>query len=231
MSEDTLLSQSSTVARGDHHVDPDLVRRARIAAGQAATLLKNDGTLPLIRNESGALPKVALFGRTQRDWFAVGYGSGGDVNAPYLTDLAGSLAETGAVELDPELMDLYDKLCADSPSLPGQARDQDVGDDPTDRDQAWGAWPTHYPEFDVPDALVASAARRNDVAVVVIGRAAGEDREATLEPCSYLLTDAERRLLAQVSAAFERTVVVVDTGNVMDLSWAEEFDVSALLIA
>ncbi|MBQ9045722.1 MAG: hypothetical protein IJ112_07260 [Oscillospiraceae bacterium] len=40
-------------------------------------LLKNDGTLPLSKQEP-----VAVFGRCQLDWFYVGYGSGGDVLMP-----------------------------------------------------------------------------------------------------------------------------------------------------
>src|SRR5699024_1414025 len=61
------------------------------------------------------------------------------------------------------------------------------------------------------------------VAAVVIGRAAGEARENTLDKGSYYLTDAERALLDAVTAEFDRTVVLLDCGNVIDLAWLEEY--------
>ena len=55
-------------------------------AEEGIVLLKNDGALPL-----GADDEVAVFGRTQIDWFCVGYGSGGDVKAPYKITFANAL--------------------------------------------------------------------------------------------------------------------------------------------
>ncbi|MCT1653784.1 glycoside hydrolase family 3 protein [Brachybacterium muris] len=211
MSE-TLLSQKSTTAEaGDRTVDPALADASRALAARGTVLLTNDGTLPL-----AAGTRTALFGRIQKDWIAVGYGSGGDVNPPYVTNLLDSLRESGSVQVDEQLAARYEAWCAENPADPGEI---------------WGAWPRHYPEMPLEDAAVNEAARRNDVAVVVIGRAAGEDRDAVLEPGSYYLTDEERGLLAQVTEAFERTVVVVDTGNLIDLAWLEEFSVDALALA
>ncbi|MDK7200539.1 glycoside hydrolase family 3 C-terminal domain-containing protein, partial [Corynebacterium amycolatum] len=77
----------------------------------------------------------------------------------------------------------------------------------------WGKWPTHYPELELADEEITEAAKRNDLAILVIGRAAGEDRDAELAPGSYYLTEQEESLLARVTKAFERTIVVVDAGN------------------
>ena len=45
----------------------------------------------LVKNNNAALPingeQVSLFGRCQIDYFYVGYGSGGEVNAPYRVSL------------------------------------------------------------------------------------------------------------------------------------------------
>lgn len=60
---------------------------------------------------------------------------------------------------------------------------------------------------------------------------AGEGRENVLEAGSYCLTEAERTLPEQVTSRFERTVVVVGSGNVTDLSRAGELGVSPLLLA
>lgn len=200
---------TSADADDDRWVDPRLVRAAAGAAARGTVLLTNDGVLPLAPQT-----RVAVFGRVQIDWFAVGYGSGGDVNAPYTTNLLDSLVEAG-VAVDAELARTYRDWCA------AQAV-------PTPQ---WGDWPRFHPEMELDDETVEAAATRAEIAVVVIGRAAGEDRENVLEPGSYYLTETERRLLEQVTSRFERTIVVVDSGNVMDLSWAEGPGVSALLLA
>ena len=205
------VAQGMTSAdeQADRWVDPDLVALARRAAAEGTVLLTNNGALPLSPGEG-----VAVLGRVQVDWFAVGYGSGGDVNPPYTTNLLDSLTEAG-VAVDAELAATYRSWCA--AHRPPSAE--------------WGQWPRHYEEMPLADDALTAAARRARTAVVVIGRAAGEDRENVLEPGSYLLTDDERSLLTRAAAAFERTVVIVDSGNVMDLSWAEELNVDALLLA
>lgn len=213
-----LLSQASTrenvnlgSAATAHDLDPALARACRDLATQGSVLLMNDGALPLQPGSS-----VALFGRCARDWIAVGYGSGGDVNPPYVSNLADALGVSGAVVVDEKLAARYREFSAENPADPGTE---------------WGKWPTHYPEMALSDREIADAAARNDVAVVVIARAAGEDRDAELAPGSYYLTPDEESLLTRVTAAFSRTVVVLDIGNVMDMSWAEHLPISALLLA
>ena len=207
-----LLSQSTTsVLDEDRWVDPELARSARELAARGTVLLRNDGTLPL---EQGS--EVALFGRTQKDWIAVGYGSGGDVNTPYVTNLLDSLREGGAVTVDEELAACYEAWSVQSPADPGEE---------------WGQWPRHFPEPPLEEAAVREAARRSRIAVVVIGRAAGEDRDNVLEPGAYYLTDAEKQLLAQVTNTFEKTIALIDTGNVIDLGWLEDYPLAAVLMA
>ena len=200
---------TSAAADDDRWVDPRLARLAATAAARGTVLLANDGVLPL-----DPAARVAVFGRVQIDWFSVGYGSGGDVNAPYTTNLLDSLVEAG-IAVDADLAETYRRWCAAQPVAAPE----------------WGRWPRFHPEMELDEAAVEAAAARADVAVVVIGRAAGEDRENVLEPGSYYLTETERHLLERVTARFERTVVIVDSGNVMDLSWAEELGASALLLA
>lgn len=197
------VAQLSTILEDtDPTLDPALGRLARQAAAEGIVLLRNDdAVLPLDGRT------VAVFGRTQLDWFAVGYGSGGDVKVPYVWNLVAGLRDAG-VTVDSEVADLYAAWCAENPAeLTG----------------TWGQWPHHFPEMPLDPAVAASAATRADTAVVVIGRAAGEARESILEPGSYYLAEEERTLLDAVTAAFARTVVVLDVGNVMDLSWLADY--------
>ncbi|MFS0866343.1 glycoside hydrolase family 3 C-terminal domain-containing protein [Microbacterium sp. 179-B 1A2 NHS] len=185
----------------DPTLDPELARVARQAAAEGVVLLRNDGTLPL------ADRRVAVFGRVQIDWFAVGYGSGGDVKVPYIWNLLAGLRDAG-VTVDGELADLYASWSAENrPTFAA----------------TWGEWPHHFPEMPLAPEAVAAAASRADTAVVAIGRAAGEARESILEAGSYYLTDDERALLDAVTESFPRTVVVLDAGNVMDLAWLEGY--------
>lgn len=147
-----------------------------------------------------------MFGRVQCDWFAVGYGSGGDVKAPYEVSLLDALREAGVL-VSGEVAEVYEAWSAANPPDQGY----------------WGNWPRHFEEMPLDPGLVSRAANTAGTAVVVLGRAAGEDRENVLEKGSYYLTDAERAKLDAVVARFERVVAIVNTGNVMDLSWAEEY--------
>ena len=206
-----ILSQTSTRASGDGAgLNPKLAELAGIAAAKGATLLRNNAVLPL---EEGK--PLAVFGRVARDWIAVGYGSGGDVNPPYVTNLTESLRELG-VAVDADLATKYEEWCAANPVDPGEE---------------WGKWPLSFDEMPMPDTDIEAAASRCDTALVVIGRAAGEDRDSLLQEGSYYLTNDERSLLERVNKAFARTVAIVVTGNVMDLAWAEEQDVDGLLLA
>ncbi|RLK48066.1 glycoside hydrolase family 3 C-terminal domain-containing protein [Microbacterium telephonicum] len=182
----------------DPTLDPALAALAREAATEGVVLLANDGTLPL-----GGEQAVAVFGRVQIDWFAVGYGSGGDVKVPYIWNLLSALRDAG-VRVDDDLAAVYSAWSAENrPKLDG----------------TWGQWPHHFAEMPLASEVVSAAASRARTAVVVLGRAAGEARESTLEDGSFHLTADERAMLDAVTSAFARTVVVIDAGNVMDLSW------------
>ena len=91
----------------------------------------------------------------------------------------------------------------------------------------------NYPEMPLTKSIVEESANQSDVAIVVIGRAAGEDRENTLEKGSYYLTDVERNMLDLVTDAFKKVVVIMDCGNLMDMAWTEEYGdkLSAILFA
>ena len=80
-----------------------------------------------------------------------------------------------------------------------------------------------YPEMPLTEEVVAEAAKDSDAALVVIGRAAGEDRENLLEPGSYYLTDDEKQMLDFVTAHFIKVCVVMDCGNVIDMGWTEDY--------
>ena len=200
----TGLDQALMKAEGEAACDGRLSEVIRLSAAEGCVLLKNDGTLPLDKNNK----EISVFGRTQFDWFYVGYGSGGNVNAPYKVNLVDGLENAGAS---------YNKAVAEAYrswiSVPVNAADEGW----------WGHWPFSHPEMPLDPALVKKAAETSSAAVCVIGRAAGEDRDNKLKKGSYYLTDEELSMLKTVTDAFEKTVVILDVGNIIDMSWAGQF--------
>ncbi len=205
------LMQEENTAEGERYVTEGMPELIRACGEEGIVLLKNDGTLPLKKEE-----KVAVFGRVQMDWFYVGYGSGGDVHPPYSISLHEGLRNQN-IQVDEKLKGIYETWCKN----PDNAADHGW----------WGHWPYFHPEMPLDDAVVKEAAKENDVALVVIGRAAGEDRENVLKPGSYYLTDLEKKMLSQVCGEFSKVVLVMNCGNIMDCSFFEEYNFSAVLYA
>ena len=199
------LMQEENIAQGERNITPGSPELLRSCAGEGIVLLKNEGVLPLKQ-------PVAVFGRCQHDWFYVGYGSGGDVHPPYRVNLIEGLAAAG-VKYDRQLAETYRAWCEKNPVDHGW----------------WGHWPYFYPEMAVEDEIVASAAMKTDTAILVIGRAAGEDRENVLKPGGFYLTKEEEKLFSQVCRAFPKVIVLLNSGQLMDLSFLEKYPVSALL--
>ncbi len=178
---------------------PDLIRRA---GAEGIVLLKNDGVLPLKKGSN-----VALFGRVQYNYFYVGYGSGGDVNRPYQVNLVDGIEGCEDLQINQSLADTYKKWCEENPV----------------NDGIWGRWPFYYPEMPIDDTLAERAAIDSDAAIIVIGRSSGEDRDCKLENGSYYLTDDEVKLLDTVTAHFEKTIVLLNVGGIIDMSWVKHY--------
>ncbi len=209
--EGGLSQEQAQWAKEEYNVPDNAKKDLRQLAAEGIVMFKNDGTLPL------AGKSVAFFGRCQYDYFYCGYGSGGDVNAPYKISLAEALKNQDSIIVNKEIDAFYKEKTAANPPDEG----------------FWGHWPLNFPEFIPDDELIKNAAETSDAAVVIIGRAAGEDRENKLIEGSYYLTADEISLLDKVTSAFEKTVVIFDCGNIIDMKKIADYGdkVSAILYA
>ncbi|MCM1189222.1 MAG: glycoside hydrolase family 3 C-terminal domain-containing protein [bacterium] len=191
--------------------DPEKYKAAaRQAAAEGIVMLKNeDGVLPL-----PAGSKIALFGRSQFCYYKSGTGSGGLVNTAYVTGILDALKADGRFELNGELMRVYEKW---------------LETHPFDGGKGWAQEPWFQEEMPVSEELAAQARKESDTAVIIIGRTAGEDKDNLKEEGSYLLTGTEERMLKTVCRAFERTVVLLNVGNIIDMKWVEKYCPSAVL--
>lgn len=184
---------------------PEIAAQARAMTADGIVLLKNeDKTLPITGQT-----RVAVFGRSAVNYFTVGYGSGGDVVSPYRRNLMEGLLEHG-VKVDGILASQYETWCSRPRNVPDEGY--------------WAHWPMSNPEMPLKAEDVAAAALRCDMALVVIGRAAGESRENVLKPGSYYLTDREKAMLDVAATYFHRVCLVMDCGNVIDMSWVRDYE-------
>lgn len=168
----------------------------RELGAEGIVMLKNDGVLPLSKDRT-----VSVFGRVQSNYFFVGYGSGGDVKPPYKISLIDGMRANGNITVNEDLAKIYEDWCKANPADDG----------------FWGCWPMCYDEMPLTDEIAGNAAAKSDTAVVVIGRAAGEDRENKLEKGSYYLTDEEVTMLDCVTKAFSKVVLLLNCGGIMDM--------------
>ena len=131
---------------------------ARQTAAEGAVLLKNDKeTLPL---KKGTV--VSVFGRIQLSYYKSGTGSGGLVNPPYTVGILDALKEEKDICLNTELLDIYEKWVSAHPF--------DLGD-------GWAKEPWCQEEMPLSTEQVQRAAEISNIAIVILGRTAGEDQD------------------------------------------------------
>lgn len=189
----------------------EYARLAREVAAESCVLLKNDNnTLPLKKGD-----KVAVFGRSAFNYYKSGLGSGGLVNTRYVVSILDALRNEKDIVLDEDLLEIYSDW---------------IKENPYDEGHGWGTVPWSQKEMKLEDYIV-RVAKENDIALVMIGRTAGEDQDSKNEAGSYLLTDVEKDMIKKVSQAFKRTVVVLNVGNIIDMKWVDEYNPSAVLYA
>lgn len=182
---------------------------AASAAAEGIVMLKNDnGALPLSKDEV-----VSVFGRIQLHYYKSGTGSGGMVNVSKVTGIVDGLLESG-VKLNEELLNVYKKWDEENP--------YDLGD-------GWGNEPWSQVEMPLDERLVADAAQKGSTAIVIIGRTAGEEMDATLTGGSFLLTALEKDMLSKVRKAFEKVVVLLNVGGLIDMSFVNEYAPDSVL--
>lgn len=196
------VSQLEVKAEGERDIFGNMPELTRKSAAEGIVLLKNNNALPYSLDT-----KISVFGRCQLDYFYVGYGSGGDVNAPYFVNIVDGIKNAGG-KLNEWLLEYYKNYCKENPAPHG----------------FWGHWPMNFEEPSLDDETVKKASEESDAALIVIGRAAGEDRENTLTKGSYYLTDEEKHLIDQVCKNFSNVTVLLDCGNVMDMSWILDYN-------
>jgi len=202
---------------------PDLKAHAQVTR-QAAT----DGMV-LLKNDKNALPipsgvkNIAAFGNTSYDFISGGSGSG-DVNEAYTVSLFEGLTNGGYTP-DDVLTTVYtaymDHMRAQQPKSNNPLMALMMGKQPIQ-------------EMTVTADLAKKFAEKDDVALITIGRNAGEGRDRTDAEGDFRLTKTERDMIKNVSEAFhakgKKAIVILNIPGVVDVaSWRDLVD--AVLVA
>nr|UQW60628.1 beta-glucosidase [uncultured bacterium] len=181
---------------------PDLKAHAELTrqtSTEGMVLLENKNqTLPL-----KDVKKVALFGNTSYDFIAGGTGSG-NVNKPYVIDLKTGLTNAGFI-IDKKLQEAYESYKEHRNKV------NRLGDN------------RKLEEMSLSRRAIESLAADNDIAIVTIGRQAGEASDRQIDN-DFNMTAVERVMLENIYNAFhalnKKVVVIMNMGNVMETaSW------------
>ena len=180
---------------------------SRKAATEGMVLLENNGLLPLRDHTT-----VALFGIGSIDYVKGGGGSG-MVHSSYVRNIyEGFFQKEPRVSVyEPVTKFYYDYAL---PLLP-EYDNYNLFD-----------------EIDVPVQLVQDAAAHADVAIITIHRFSSEHWDRSSQKGDFYLTDTEQKMVNDVTAAFDHTVVVLNVGGMVDVSWAKNNPkIDAVLLA
>jgi len=201
---------------------PNLKANAEVTrqvASDGMVLLKNGGkALPF----SKTVKNIAAFGNTSYDFISGGTGSG-DVNEAYTISLTDGLINGGYTIID-QLKAVYDQYRKEAESKKAPSTNQ----------MSFMRGKEPLPEMAVSPELAKQMAEKADVALITIGRNAGEGRDRQVVEGDFLLSVVEKEMIKNVIESFKakgkKTIVILNIAGVVETaSWRDMPD--AILLA
>lgn len=184
----------------------DHLATVRAGAPESMVLLKTDGSFPL-----AAPGRLALYGAGARRTIKGGTGSG-DVNSRHVVSLEEGLVSAGFTITTKSWLDAYDAVAEDNhqafvADLKAQAKAAGV---PAIMFGMGAVEPA--PAFDLP------LDGDGEAAIYVVARDSGEGNDRHPEPGDVKLTDSEIRDITALAAKFDKFLLVLNVGGVVDLT-------------
>ena len=187
------------------HPYPQHIQDARTIAADGIVLLKNkNGVLPLQEK------KVALYGAGASETIVCGTGSG-YVMAPHTVSVREGLENAGITITSAKWLERYEEASR-------QANEEDKTLSQIDR--AWSGLSILIDDIEVTEEDL-SEGKEAQTAIYVIRRNAGENHDRRAVKGDYYLSDMELSNIKKVAAAFEHTVIVLNS-CVIDANFIEE---------
>ncbi|MDI1303812.1 MAG: glycoside hydrolase family 3 protein, partial [bacterium] len=210
-----LVMRSPAMSNYKYSNKPNLKENAEVtrqAAAEGVVLLKNNNVLPFTSKSA----PLAVFGVTSYDFISGGTGSG-DVNEAYSVSLIDGLTNSG-FSIDKELEGLYKPFMATQKEIETKRREK----------EGLLATPKRLPELELNSEIVQNKANTSELALITIGRNAGEGDDRKVDE-DFNLAQDEINLINTVSTAFhaqgKKVVVVLNIGGVIETaSWKDKVD-------
>ena len=180
----------------------------RKAAPECMVLLKNDGTLPF----SGA-GKLALYGSGARSTIKGGTGSG-DVNVRHFVNIEEGLEYAGFTITTKAWMDAYDAICqrAKKEYYAGVRKEAEAAGVKGQAIMLFAMGRTcPEPDYELP------LDGEGDTAVYVLARNSGEGTDRKPQAGDIELTKTEIRDILALNQKYERFVLVLNVGGMVNL--------------
>ena len=211
-----LIMKSPAMSNYNYSNKPNLKENAEVtrqAAAEGTILLKNNNVLPFTSKST----PLAVFGNTSYDFISGGTGSG-DVNEAYSISLIEGLTNSGFL-IDKDIEALYKPFVKDQKAKEMARREKEGG---------LLATPKRLEELDLNKETIANKANSSELAIITIGRNAGEAADRNVDSDFNLAPD-EVALINTVSNAFhtqgKKVVVVLNIGGVIETSsWRDKVD-------
>lgn len=185
----------------------------------AAIDVINEGCI-LLENKDNTLPvkagtTVSVFGRIQLNYYKSGTGSGGMVNVSKVYNILDGLRERTDIKINEELLKIYEEW---------------VDANPFNEGEGWGTEPWSQIEMEIDEETVNNAAKVSDVAIVIIGRTAGEDKDFTDSKEAFRLSDIEEDMMTKVRKAFKKVIVLLNIGSLINMDFIDTYSPDAVMI-
>lgn len=178
----------------------------RRIAPECMVLLKSDGSFPL-----EAPDKLALYGNGARRTIKGGTGSG-DVNVVHYVTVEEGLREAGFTITTQDWLDSYDALWAEAnKTFKAGIKNKIAAEGISAIMLGIGAVMTE-PDYDLP------MTGEGDTAVYVLSRVSGEGSDRSAIRGDFQLTQTEIKNILQLQKQYQRFLLVLNVGGVVDLS-------------
>lgn len=197
---------------------------SRKAAAEGMVLLKNEGHLLPIRQGG----RIALFGAGASRTVKGGTGSG-DVNERDSVSIWRGLKDAGYVITTEKWLEEYEELySARRLAWKAEIRRRSTPAESGEGMDFWMAYSTT--PFQIPAGPEVYTSD-TDTAVYVLSRSSGENIDRTAEAGDYFMSSDEHEMLRELCGMYEKVIVILNTGGVVDLSFLDEFpQIKALLL-
>lgn len=219
------LAMRTITGAEDFTPDEQRIREHAKKVGQqiieeGCILLKNDGTLPLKAN------RVNVFGALAANPFFGGRGSACADNSfavGFFTAL-----EEGGIQYNQALYNLYKNWTkrgkasvADYPKEHTVQKFKKASVLSTVIEVFSPPYVKELPSKKLSDAIIEEAKAFSDTAIVVLGRSGSEQHD--MKPEELRLFPDEWAMLDKVCNSFDKVIVLINTANVMELGFVEEY--------